>query len=147
MKLKQVVCLAALSMPLSAQADFLSFTVGGGIWNESPGGNFQKTTDPGSVDVENNLFWDTESQGYLFATFEHFVPLIPNFRLMHTRMEHTGSGDSGGFTFDGQPFTGNVNNDFSIETTDLIAYYEVLDNIASLDIGLTIRKLKASGLV
>jgi len=46
------------------------------------------------------------------------------------------------FVFDGQTFTGNVDNDISIETTDLIAYYEVLDNVVSLDLGLNIRNLK-----
>ncbi len=141
MKLKQFVCLTALLMPLSAQADTLSLSIGGGTWNESPSGNIQKTTDPGTVDVENNLFWDSESQGYFFATFEHFVPLIPNFRFIHTSMDHAGNGTTI-FTFDGQTFTGNVNNDVSIETTDLIAYYEVLDNVVSLDLGLTIRNLK-----
>ncbi|HHJ35459.1 MAG TPA: TIGR04219 family outer membrane beta-barrel protein, partial [Gammaproteobacteria bacterium] len=39
-------------------------------------------------------------------------------------------------------FTGNVSNDFSIESTDLVLYYEILDNIVSLDIGLDIRNLK-----
>jgi outer membrane protein len=140
MKLKQFVCLAALSIPLAVQADFLSVTVGGGVWSEAPAGNFQKTNDPAAVDVEDNLFWDSESQGYVFATFEHFVPLIPNFRLIHTRMDHAGSGATS-FTFNGQPFSGNVDNDIAIETTDLTAYYEVLDNVVSLDIGLTIRKL------
>ncbi len=141
MKLKQLACLAALLTPLSAQADFLSVSVGGGIWNGSPGGGFQKTTDPAAVDVEDDLFWDSESQGYIFATFEHFVPLVPNVRLIHTSMDHSGSGLAT-FNFDGQTFSGNVENDISIETTDLIFYYEVLDNIVSLDIGLNIRNLK-----
>lgn len=141
MKLKQLATITALSMPLVAHADFLSVSIGGGIWNESPSGDFQKTTDPVAVDVEDNLFWGSESQGYVFATFEHFVPLIPNFRLIHTSMDHTGSGTTS-FDFDGQNFSGNVSNDFTIKTTDLIAYYEVLDNVVSLDIGLVIRKLK-----
>ncbi len=140
MKLKQLATLAALSIPLAAHADFLSVSIGGGIWNESPSGNFKNITDLTSVDVEDNLFWGSESQGYVFATFEHFVPLIPNFRLIHTSMDHAGSGNTS-FTFDGQTFSGNVSNDFTIETTDLIAYYEVLDNVVSLDLGITIRKL------
>ncbi|PCI07757.1 MAG: hypothetical protein COB77_03935 [Gammaproteobacteria bacterium] len=141
MKLKHLACFAALTTPLIANADFLSVTAGAGIWDESPSGNFQKITDPVAVDVENNLFWDNETQGYVFVTIEHFVPIIPNFRLIHTKLDHDGSGTTT-FDFDGDTFTGDVSNNISIETTDLIAYYEVLDNVVSLDLGLVIRNLK-----
>jgi len=141
MKLKQLACLAALTIPFTTNADFLSVTAGGGVWNTSPDGNIQTTSDPASVDIKDNLFWDDESQGYLFVTFEHFVPLIPNAKLVHTSIDQDGSGNTS-FVFDDETFTGNVTNDFAIDTTDLILYYEVLDNIVSLDIGLNIRNLK-----
>jgi outer membrane protein len=143
MEIKQLVCIAALVSPFMANADTLSISAGGGVWNESPSGNFQTTTDLVDVDVEDSLFWDKESQGYFFITIEHFIPIIPNVRLMHTKIDHSGSGDTDlGFDFDGQTFSGIVSNDFSIETTDLIAYYEVLDNVVSLDLGLNIRHLE-----
>lgn len=143
MKLKQLVCLLGLATSFSLHADTLSVSIGGGAWNESPSGNFQKTSDGTNVDVKDSLFWDKESQGYFFATVEHFVPLVPNVRLMHTKIDHAGSGDvtAAPFTFDGKPFSSNVSNEVSIETTDLIAYYEILDNVVSLDIGLNIRSL------
>lgn len=145
MKITQVCKYLALSAsfltPLTASADFLSISAGGGVWNESPSGNFQKTNDPVAVDVVDQLFWDSESQGYFFITFEHFVPIVPNVRLMHTKLDHSGSGVTN-FSFDGQTFTGNVSNDISLEMLDLYAYYEILDNIVSLDIGLNIRNLK-----
>lgn len=141
MKLKYLCCLLALSAPLTVNADTLSFTVGGGMWNESPDGSFQKTSDPAQVSVKDNLFWDTESQGYLFATLEHPVPILPNVRLMYTQMDQSGSGITN-FVFDGDTYSGDVSNDFSITTTDLILYYEVLDNVVSLDIGLNVRNLK-----
>jgi len=141
MNIKQLTCLLGLTISCSVQADTLSFSVGGGAWNASPSGSFQKTIDPLAVDVESNLFWEEESQGYLFATLEHFVPIIPNVRIIHTAMDHSGSGNTS-FTFDGTNYTGNVSNEFSIETTDIIAYYEVLDNVVSLDLGLNIRSLK-----
>lgn len=141
MKLKQLVCLLGLATSFSLHADTLSVSIGGGAWNESPSGNFQKTSDGTNVDVKDSLFWDKESQGYFFATVEHFAPLLPNVRLMHTKIDHAGSGTAA-FTFDGKTFGGNnVSNEVSIETTDLIAYYEILDNVVSLDIGLNIRSL------
>jgi outer membrane protein len=145
MKLKKLgycALSAALISPLTSNADTLSFSVGGGAWNESVSGNIQKTTDPAAVDVKDNLFWGSESQGYFFATLEHPVPILPNVRLIYTKLDQAGSGNTS-FVYDGESFSGTVSNDFKIETTDLIAYYEVLDNVVSLDIGLNIRNLKA----
>ena len=140
MKFKQVIALSALSVAFTANADTLSVSAGGGSWSESPSGNIQDTIDPADVDVMDQLFWDDESQGYYFVTLEHPVPILPNVRLMHTSLDQSGSGNAS-FVFDGVAFSGNVSNDFSIETTDIIAYYEVLDNVVSLDLGLNIRSL------
>ena len=140
MKIKQLLCLLAVTSPLAANADTLSISAGGGVWNTSPSGTIHNTIDPAPIDAKEQLFWADESQGYLFATLEHPVPIIPNVRLMYTKVDQSGSGIAN-FTFDGNPYSGNVSNEFSIETIDLIAYYEVLDNIVSLDIGLNIRSL------
>ncbi len=146
MKLKQLMCLAtlstALSTPFNTMADTLSISFGGGAWNDTPDGYLQKTTDPAAVDLKNNFFWEKESQTYLFVTVEHFIPILPNVRLMHTSLNHDGSGNTD-FIFNGQNFNGDIKNNFDIETLDLVAYYEVLDNIVSLDLGLNIRNLKA----
>ncbi|MBE9567526.1 MAG: TIGR04219 family outer membrane beta-barrel protein [Proteobacteria bacterium] len=145
MKIKQLAYLiavsSALATPLTSQADTLSISAGAGIWNTSPSGDFQKKSDPTGVNVDKNLFWSSETQGYLFATFEHPIPIIPNVRMMATKIDQSGSGNTD-FTFDGISYTGNVSNDFSIQTIDLIAYYEILDNVVSLDIGLNVRNLK-----
>lgn len=141
MNIKQLVCLLAITAPFAASADALSVAAGVGAWNASPSGSFKKTTDPADIDVKEDLFWDTETQGYAFITFEHFVPIIPNARLMVTSIDQTGSGVAN-FEYDGQTYSGNVSNDFSLQTLDLLLYYEVLDNIVSLDLGLNIRNLK-----
>ena len=135
-------CILA-GLPCMASADVLSFAIGGGVWNETPEGGINKTTDPAAVDVKNNLFWTEESQGYLFATLEHPVPILPNVRLMYTSLDHAGSGNTS-FEFEGEIYSGNVANDFSVEQTDLLFYYEVLDNVVSLDLGLNVRLLDIS---
>lgn len=135
-------CCALAALPVTAAADVLSFAIGGGVWNETPEGGIIKpsnATTP-TVDVKNNLFWTEESQGYLFATLEHPVPILPNVRLMYTSLDHAGSGNTS-FTFEGVNYSGTVANEFSIEQTDLLFYYEVLDNVVSLDLGLNIRLL------
>ena len=144
---KPLLLSLTLAAPFSANADILSLSVGGGAWNETPDGNYQ-TTNIGDdeVNVTDNLFWDKESQGYIFATLEHPIPMLPNIKIAHTKIEHDGSGDvslsSLNFKFDGIDFNGNITNDISIESLDLYAYYEILDNVVSLDLGLNIRNLK-----
>ena len=133
------------AMPVMATADVISFTIGGGVWNETPEGNIIQPSNAPTpvVDVKNNLFWTEESQGYLFATLEHPVPILPNVRLTYTSLDHAGSGTTS-FDFDGVTYSGNVANDFTIEQTDLLLYYEVLDNVVSLDLGLNVRLLDIS---
>ena len=132
---------AAQLTTINTNADTLSISAGVGGWGQASDGNFQKHTDPAAVDLNDNLFWQDETQTYAFVTFEHFVPIVPNVRLMHTSLDQSGSGDTD-FVFDGQNFSGQVSNDFSFETLDLLAYYEVLDNVVSLDLGLNIRNIK-----
>ncbi len=142
MKIKQLICFLALTTPVIANADSLSVVVGGGAWNAAPHGGFNKTNDPDGVSVNNDLFWDTEAQGYFFATFEHFVPLVPNVKLAYTKTDQSGEGLAA-FTFDGISYNGNVKNNVSIEIIDLIAYYELLDNVVSIDLGVDIRNINA----
>ncbi len=141
MKIKQLLCLAALSVPFTAHADTLSISAGAGIWNTSPTGDFQKKGDPAAVNIKDDLFWSDETQGYFYATLEHPVPIIPNVKIMATNIDQSGNGNTT-FVFDGQPYGGTITNEFSIKTVDLIGYYEILDNVVSLDIGLNIRSLK-----
>jgi len=143
MRFNKIVAVCSLAaLPVTSNADILSFAIGGGVWNETPTGNIIKPSDAitPTVDVENQLFWSEESQGYLFATLEHPVPILPNVRVMYTKLDHAGSGTTV-FEFDGSSFSGNVANEFSIEQMDILGYYEVLDNVVSLDLGLNIRLL------
>jgi len=141
MTFKRLFILLALTASFTASADTLSISAGGGAWNTDASGYIKKITDPASVDVKNNLFWDSETQGYAFITLEHFVPIIPNARLMLTSIDQSGTGNTS-FIFDGDNYSGDVSNKFSIDTLDLLLYYEVLDNVVSLDLGLNIRNLK-----
>jgi len=143
--IKLATCCVIAALPGTAAADVLSFTIGGGVWNETPEGSIIKPSNAPtpSVDVKNNLFWSEESQGYIFATLEHPVPIVPNVRLMYTSLDHAGSGTTS-FTFEGTTYSGNVANEFTIDQTDLLLYWEVLDNVVSLDLGLNVRLLDIS---
>lgn len=128
------------TLPAVATADFLGFSVGGGVWNSAPEGGFRRTVDPAPVDVKDSLYWDTESRGYISASFEHFVPLVPNVRVNLVSLDQSGSGPAN-FTFDGTTYSGVVSNELKVEQSDLLLYWELLDNIVSLDFGLDARLL------
>ena len=55
--------------------------------------------------------------------FEHPVPFLPNAKLRYTKLDQS-----------------NSNADF----LDVIGYFEVLDNIVSLDVGLGAKRVNAS---
>ena len=140
-----LACAAMLSLPAISMADTLSVAVGGGMWQADPSGYFrnQSAGDTTNIDVRDDLFWQEEDQTYLFITFEHFVPIIPNFRIMSTNLDYSGSGNAS-FTLNGQTFSGNVASEGSLDQTDILAYWEVLDNVVSLDLGLNVKFLDIS---
>jgi outer membrane protein len=144
-KLSTLACAAVLSVPSLSLADTLSVSIGGGMWQEEPSGSFRNESlgDTTNVDVNDDLFWTEENQGYLFVTFEHPVPLVPNFRVMTTSLDQSGSGTAS-FQLNGETFSGDVTSSGSLDQTDLTAYWEVLDNVVSLDIGLNVKLLDFS---
>ncbi|MCG6887751.1 MAG: TIGR04219 family outer membrane beta-barrel protein [Proteobacteria bacterium] len=128
-----------------AAASTLGLSVGAGIWQPTPSGSVKKTGDPQAVNVEDELYWSKESQNYFYVTLEHPIPILPNFRLMQTNIDQSGSGPTS-FTFNGQTFTGTVTNSASVKQTDLVMYYEVLDDtlMLNLDLGLDIKRLEVN---
>jgi len=128
-----------------AQADTLSVSFGGGVWKESPSGSLRNVTtgDLIGADVESNLFWKEENQGYYFITLEHPVPLIPNLRIMSTNLDHNGSGSSS-FTLNGKTYSADITNELTLDQTDVTVYWEILDNVVSLDLGLNVKLVDIS---
>jgi len=131
---------SALSVFTSvASADALGIYVGGGMWNHDPDGSFGTVSDPNNINVGTDLGYSSESDTYFYAAFEHFVPLLPNLRVERSTLEQVGSATS--LTFNGQPVSGKSLT--SLDTTDAIAYWRLLDNWVNFDIGLNVRQLDA----
>ena len=135
-----VLALSAIST--NVQADFLGLYVGGGSWDHDASGTFGTQGDP-AIDVESDLSYSSEKDTYFYAAFEHFVPLVPNVRIESASMGHTGS--ASGLTFKGVPVNGN--SEISLDTTDTIFYYRILDNWVNFDLGLNWRKLDADFII
>jgi outer membrane protein len=135
-----VLSAAALLMPLQASADFVGLYIGVGAWDQSPNGNFQYQGD--SLDVEDDLHLGGDSEVYGWIALEHPVPVLPNIRLSGANQLYTGSGTvSRSFTYGGQTY--NVSDDIDsrirLDQRDATFYYELLDNVVSLDLGLDVK--------
>lgn len=120
-----------------ASADIIGGDVSAAYWAQNVVGDFALGSD--SVDLENDLNMDGDKGYAIAASFEHFVPLLPNARIAYTAVEQSGEGSVG--SYDG--VSGTVKSTMDVEMVDLTAYYEILDNIVDLDLGLTIRTLSA----
>jgi len=130
-----VLALSVLSS--NANADFLGLYVGGGIWNHDPAGTFGTVGDA-IIGVESELNYSSDTDTYLFAAFDHFVPMVPNVRIEMSSMGHSGTASSVDF---GNSTGISGDSSISLDTTDIIAYWRLLDNWVNFDVGLNLRKL------
>lgn len=125
----------------TAQADTLGIAAGGGVWQQDYSGT-AADADGRSFDVDDDLGLDSTSEGYLWARLEHPVPVLPNLRLEHASLDTDGDGRvERDFTFQGRSFSVNerVSSELELDQTDVIGYYQILDNVVSLDAGLNLR--------
>lgn len=144
MKLKQLLITTLFFIfPFQLYADTIGVYLGAGVWNHAASGNVR---DTGTVnfDLKNDLKLKDKQEGYFYIAVEHPIPLIPNFKFASTKMSQSGTGSINvSTTFNGQTFTAgnNVETTIILDSTDITAYYEILDNVVEVDIGLTARKI------
>lgn len=119
--ISMILALSALSS--NANADALGLYIGGGVWDHDPSGSFgtDGVNDP-QINMESDLKYSGEKDSYVYAAFEHFVPLVPNLRVERSSMGYTA---------------------VNIDNTDAILYWRLLDNWVNFDLGFTARKLDA----
>ncbi|MFB1036057.1 MAG: TIGR04219 family outer membrane beta-barrel protein [Sinobacterium sp.] len=125
-----------------AQADTLGLTIGVNAWQQSFDGSVRSGNLGSSIDLENDLDYDGDTGANVYVSFEHPIPLIPNFRIENTELKVEENDTlirdvdfDGGSYVTATPFEATVD----LSHTDLTAYYEVLDNWVSLDVGVTAR--------
>lgn len=149
MKLRTLsVALLGLAASSNAFADTLGFRVGAGSWDHEPSGTIRY--DSGSVgtnaDLKNDLNLQDDKEGYLYAIVEHPVPLIPNVKVMQTGLTSTGSGTiNTSFTYGGQTYNASesITSELVLDHTDFTLFWQILDNVVSLDLGLTAKAVDA----
>ncbi len=136
---KILVTIIALSTGLffqAATADTLGFRVGGGIWQPDVSGTFRH--GGGDIDLKSDLYLkDGENQNYVYALFEHPIPLIPNIKISQTALSFDGTGTAGSYQFGATTYSAAVTTQMVLDHTDTTIYYSLLDNWFHLDLGLT----------
>ena len=135
-KFSVVLMLALMGAPVASNADALGLFIGGGLWNNSASGTFGTAGDD-IIDVETDLNFGSEQDTYVWAAFDHFVPLIPNIRVEAATIGQ--AGNAAGLDFNGVPVSGTA--EVSLDNVDAILYYRLLDNWVNLDFGLNVRQL------
>jgi outer membrane protein len=123
-------CLMAVSN--AAHSDtFAGFKLGGDYWHSDASGYF---IDDNGAKVNSDL--DADAQGSLWFAVEHMLPFVPNLKIRENRVSATSSLDNADFTFNGHGFSGKVAIDNTLNNTDFVLYYELLDSdLAELDVG------------
>ncbi len=143
---KYILSLGILSfLTSSALADFAGLGIGIGGFNHKESGWIQK--DGNEIDLQNDLHFDSKTDGYIWAYVEHPVPLIPNIKIVASKLENNGEGKVSKNIKYGDLII-NVNgyekSSFELNQIDAIFYYEILDNFVNVDIGINIKYIDGS---
>ena len=117
-------------------------TVGGeaslGFFNHDPSGEAAYKGD--TVNLNDTLGFSEAQDIFLKAYLEHPLPLIPNMKFGYTALSHDGSSSVNNFTWGKiDNFTGAIDSSTSLDMVDATLYYELLDNWAEVDAGVTLR--------
>lgn len=141
--MKKNIVLLSLSavLALGANADTFGFELGGAYWGAKTSGDFSYKGD--KIDLDRDLGYKDFNTNFVWASFEHPIPIIPNLKIQHTQLDEKSSKNAS-FIFDNKTYTGTVNSTLKLNQTDFIFYYELLDNWVNFDFGVNTKYIDAS---
>jgi outer membrane protein len=134
-----LVALSVISYATSA--DTLGVRAGANYWKYDISGTarYQTKNSANDIDLNQDLGYDNGSAGVYYLVLEHPVPLLPNVRLSYTDIDENADGRlSKTVVYGNTTFLANeaVSSQVELKQTDITLYYELLDNVVSLDLGL-----------
>ena len=133
---------AMLLSSAPAQADFVGVYASADYWNYDGAASVAQTNK-----TPENFDLGSEKQASIAVSIEHPVPFLPNVRVRHTSLKGADTLNSLAFAFDNQLYVGDVNLALDFTSTDLILYYEILDNVVSVDVGVAAKQFDGELLV
>ena len=130
-----------VTIPTHSSADVLGVRAGANYWSYDISGTARyKTRDSSNdIDINNDLGYDDGSSGYYYISLEHPLPFLPNVRLSYTDIDEDANGRLSRTVVFGNTtflFNEDVSSQFELKQTDVTLYYELLDNVVSVDLGL-----------
>lgn len=134
--------LAGLSTNLNA--DFIGAEAGVAMWIPTLTGDIKKGDT--TVDFEDDLgFGSKATNSFFWVYVDHPVPLLPNIKIQRTNYSDDANGKfSKTINFAGinlGAINTNAKTTFTLNQTDLIAYWRILDNWVNLDIGFNLKNI------
>jgi outer membrane protein len=134
-----VLAFGALTSSMVQADTLLGVYAGGQMWAMETEGAFATNNDLAKFS------FDDERNSSFYIALEHFVPFIPNAKVIRTSLDTSGGGVlSNDFSFAGQNYamSADLGTEFTITTTDYILYYEILDNdLISIDLGINAKNI------
>lgn len=133
------VVLATALASGAAHADFIGGEVSVSYWNGGYGGDVtDRDASSNTIDLGDDLNFDDSGFVEFSAAIEHPVPALPNVMIKHISLDETADGQLNA-SFENVPLNANVQTNLDLTHSSAVLYYEVLDNIVSLDVGLDVK--------
>jgi len=145
-KKQSLIAVLTLVLAPIAYADTAGFEVGAYQWQPEYSGLIAVDTasqQGTQLDLEQDLGFTDESHNIVWASLEHPVPFLPNFKLVSSDLDVQASSIlTRDITFGGETYTADESVDTQVDmsNTEYTLYYELLDNWINLDAGLTFRQ-------
>lgn len=144
---KIATAMAAASLfSLAAHADFTRVEVGGGVWQAEPSGpvTYDNGTIIQTVDIADNLGFDEEDFTYVWLNIKHPIPVLPNLRIEKVDVDYSGTATQDfTFVYNNATYTYSADtvSSLQIDQTDIILYYNLLDDTAwmTFDLGIDVK--------
>lgn len=123
---KKIVLTTILTSSITANAGIiLDAEVGAGIWGSSPTGTIHYGDNGSNINLENDLGLQTASNTYIYAYFEHFIPIIPNARVEQQKLKIDGSKTLNSITFNNKEYKGDINTNLDLTQNDFTLYWGI----------------------
>lgn len=131
-----------LAIAPTTHADDLAVDVGLNYWNNQGEGSLQQGGN--RLDLDRDLDVGRGSHYNYYLQLEHPFPVLPNIRIETSTLDSRGNQPlDRDISYGGEFFQQgtSLETDINIAQTDYVLYYQVLDSLVDLDLGLDMKHL------
>lgn len=144
--MKNLICKFAIAIVLASISQLASaelVIINGNSWDKEISGTIRDSaTLSNEINLKTDLALQDKKESFFLAYIEHPVPVLPNIRLGSTSFNSTGSNTvSKSVTYNNQTinFAANVTSRLNLDHTEIGVYWNILDNVVGLDLGLNVK--------